>query len=280
MDEISKTHKKLHTVYRVCTYALLLFLILTVVAFIKFGAYGLIGVAAVAIMFFASNKAQAKYKAFYRDNVIKSAVNSCSFLDFLRFDPENGIDGSTVWNLGMLKLGESWNAKNMVTAEYNGVRFAESSVLTEETHYDGDTHSTFTVFRGRWLSIETEKAQPCSLQIFSKKLRQAIPYSGFGRVETQLPELEVYSDNPAEASRLLGGRLFDSIQYIQKLVECPFMFILAGSTVHIVLSTAYDPFEGEGKKEKSFDEAKQSIEADLHKTADIVGELKNTVLFG
>lgn len=283
MEELNVKLKNFQRKQSIFSTFTILFFVGTIAVFIVAGAWGFACIAPLAASVLALSSVQKKYKAFFAENVIDICVKDCDFVSDLSFDASSGIPYGTVAATGMIKTGDAIETKNLVTGEVHGTAFARSDVRITETTLNADnTHSTSTVFAGKWICFRLDRDLHTDIQAVSKKFRAAIQPRGFAQL-SDMPDCVVGEKRFSEVFKLYSNEqalpteitsLPSVIMSIYNSVKAPLMIMLIGDTAHIVIAGATSVFDPTSGGRKDIEGFRNGIFKELHSITNMI-ELLN-----
>lgn len=229
MDELNQKLEQLKQRTTISAFALIGLIVVALIIFKKFGAYGFIPIALAVLCGIYAAKAQREYKGFYKTTVVPSAIRRCTFLDDINYDSNAGVDINEVAGSGICARGDNYRSSDLVTAVVCGTEFKLSNVEITEVHYSGSDNdrSESTIFRGQWVIFDLKKLY-CEPEAELEKLNQKLGKKIDFKLISQRAHLAIHNNDPFMEGKLGTGkidaledekRIVDTIRAISEFVE-------------------------------------------------------------
>ena len=268
MNEQERELRKLQLRYSISLYLLLALIVVMVIVLKLFGGIGLIFGALAILDGFYLVRAQRNFTGCYKDRIVRAALSDCAELSSVHYDPDDGIPYATVADTGILRLYDTYDVNDLITAVYHGVSFCRSDVKIEEVTSTGNDTSSFTQFCGSWFAFTPAKPYPGTVQVISPKFhaaerRRDLSEVGISILGEFAEHFETYADTPEHAAAILTPRVQQALVDLCAKAKAPVMFLFLGDTVHIVIRTGVDAFEGKQIGAIRIEEEKQAILREL-----------------
>jgi len=255
--------------------------LLAVIAFFALGGYGIIGAVVVGLpaivligIGFASFK---KVSDAFKHEVLTDLV--ASFVDNGVFDPDRGLDMTTVYGTEFLKRADRSHTEDFLSGSMDGVEFVSSDVKLEERHVEHTKNGTRTTwetyFLGRVFVFEFNKSFDGYLQVleggrpvvkrkYSKVKLESVAFN---------KKFKTYATSEHEAFYVLTPHFMEALMTFEQNNKGRIMFSFIDSKLYIGINNFRDTFElrmFRALDESTFDEFKR----ELLVVQEVISELK------
>lgn len=177
-------------------------------------------------------------ETFLEDELHKVFPNSV-------YHPLDGISENEVYDSHVLKKEDIFKSEDMISGEFEGVKFRSSDVVLKDIRRYGKTTTIVTVFKGRVYEFEFNKRfksnllliQPGKFRIFGpwRKIKmESIKFNS---------ELKVYAENDHEAFYILTPHFMEKLLYLDKKYRDKINFSFINNKLYIAVNSGRDTFD-------------------------------------
>ena len=223
-------------------------------------------------------------KAFKNTFVLKSLQ---SVFTNLVYEPEKGIDESIIRNTQMMNMGDRYSSNDFISAKYKNINVVQADVHIEEEHESTDSngHTTrtwVTIFRGKWMIFDFNKAFKANIQVSQKKFGnsriknwgQKVKYKKV-MMEDQAfnNEFKTFAQDEHDAFYILTPSLMEKIKKLASSIQGKLLFCFIDNKLHIGLQNGKDSFEHSIFSEINEEKVTNEIAQDIKIITNFVDEL-------
>ncbi|MBE6152801.1 MAG: DUF3137 domain-containing protein [Firmicutes bacterium] len=222
--------------------------------------------------------------AFKEKFVLKSLKNI--FTD-LKYQPEIGIDESTIRDTQMMDMGDRYSSNDYISAKYKNIAVIQSDVHIEEKHEtrdsDGNKRTTWvTIFRGRWMIFDFNKNFKANIQVSQKGFGNS-RINNWGNklkykkimMEDQVfnNQFRIYAQNEHDAFYVLTPSLMEKIKSLTNTINGKILLCFIDNKLHVGIQNNKDSFEHSIFKKINEDKVIEEISKDIKLITNFVDEL-------
>lgn len=251
MEELRKLQKQAKTLLAI---TIPLAIIVGIVLFLYKPEYIFFAIIVIIIPIIYCAFISKKYKTIFKEVFVKDALNAI-FSDLV-FDPNRGIDRSTIANTGMIYMGNRFSSNDYISGKYKDVSFVQSDVTIQdvETHTDSKGHTTTEVVNilvGKWMIFDFNKTFKANVQVKSKFFSYSkLGKFGDSRYKTVKMEDEdfnkkftIHAQDEHDAFYILTPQLMQRIKELNDGLKGRMMFCFIDNKLHVALNNNKDSFE-------------------------------------
>jgi hypothetical protein len=203
----------------------------------------------MGLIIFAGNKKKIYSKQFKR-YIIEYGINQ--YFDDVKYQPDYGIDSSTVYSAGMVLKGNHFESEDLITGVFKGVPFTQSDVRIQRRQGPSRYAKRIDLFCGRWMIFNFNKNFVCNLQVVEKGFFGS--KKGKDQYGSRLHKLEmddeafnrafkVNCEDNEEAYYILTPQMMRRMLELKENTKGQLMFCFMNNALHIACNTGRNSFE-------------------------------------
>lgn len=246
------------------------------------GAFALIPAVVLFILHCTTKK---KYYDEFKKSLVLDALKSV--ITDVTIDPDNGVSREKIRETGMMRTGDRFTSRDLVTGKYNSIAFQQSNVKVEDRHTNSKGHSTYiTVFHGKWLIFDFNKTFVSDLQVvgkgFSAYKRKGWIFASEDKKMSKIKfenedfnkQFNVYAHDDAEAFYLLTPHMMESLLRLKEKLKSPIMLLFFHGQLHVAINDYRDSFKPSLFRAFDPEREKQAVLKDIDIITEFVDEMR------
>lgn len=179
-----------------------------------------VGIIIAIILLAISASKTKKFSKKFKMDVIKAVVESELENGF--YDPNKGLDLSTVLSGAFLPKPDNYSSEDYVKGTFNGVIFEMADVNLEERHVTTDSRGNTTVtyipyFTGRFMIFDFQRELNMTVKVLEKPL---LSQKGLVKIETESidfnEKFKVFATSEQDAFYILTPSLMLKMQELEQ----------------------------------------------------------------
>ncbi len=226
-----------------------------------------------------------KFSYLYKKTYVRKSLESV-FTDLV-YDPDSGINYSTIADTGMMCMGDRYIANDYVSGKYKNINVIQSDIHIEKREVyedsDGKTKENWvTIFRGKWMIFDFNKEFKANIQIKEKGFTNSRLGNWFDNSKYKKVILEdqnfndkfvVYAQDEHEAFYILTPIIMDKIKSLSNDIKGCLLFCFVNNKFHVGIQNNSDSFEHSIFTKIDEEKIISSISKEIKDITDFIDEL-------
>ena len=200
-----------------------------------------------ATLLFIGVHLRKQYALLYKQHFVEATLKNV--FDDVRFMPDYGFDRDRIAGTNMVSMGNTYSSNDYLKASYKGVSFEQADVYIAMR----SRRSNVTLFRGRWMIFEFNKAFRSDMQVRDAAFRSAKRGGWFSERE-KMPEIytesadfngrfRVFAYDRQEAFYILTPHFMEQLTALNAKMSGPLLLCFLNNRLHIACDSRTDAFE-------------------------------------
>ena len=195
------------------------------------------------------NKEKNEYSDAIKEIIISGLFKE-SFSNVV-YQPKKGFDQQFIEATGLYPKGNRFYSNDFLSANYKGVGFMQSDILSQQVTSNGKTTTTTTLFKGRWFVCDFIKDFDGYHQIrLNNFFKNRKPFKWFDHLEEfdfedqSFNEMfTAYTTDQHEAYYLINPAYMQRLENFVNYVSSEVVFGFIDNKLHVAIFNNEDAFE-------------------------------------